>query len=474
MPGHNLPDLEERLRRLPAALAVEAPAGLAERIARRGRRRRRLRRATAAAVVVALLGGAIATRAWVLGHTPTPVVNPGLLVLDATPEQLARGHWQALPGLPPGLDHRRSGMAVVWTGHELIVWGGASRHRANIQTHADGAAYDPRTRRWAPLPPAPESQWLEGGRGLAVWTGREVLVWGGVTIPDPVRAPNRGYPADGVAYDPARRSWRQLPARPAPLKPLAGDDWAVWSGRELLVGSVQEAGAGGGVVAGAYDPAANRWRLLPHSPRLTGGRGHLRARTAMWAGTRLLVWSFWSRKARAANDLTGAYGRPGVETDGFDLWAYDPATDRWTVLPAPPDEVGRAVPEAAMVWAGREVVIASVRGEIVGTETRTIALAGRYDPERARWTPIAPPPRRGGSVILAWAGAAVVEPFRNAVYDPAADRWLPLPAEPEPAGYQPLGSGWGNMERALLRTDGRTTGAVQVYVLVPARPPPRP
>ena len=60
MPGPDLPDLEERLRRLPAALAVEAPAGLAERIVRGGRRRRRLRRAAAAAAVAALVAGAVA------------------------------------------------------------------------------------------------------------------------------------------------------------------------------------------------------------------------------------------------------------------------------------------------------------------------------------------------------------------------------------------------------------------------------
>jgi hypothetical protein len=122
---------------------------------------------------------------------------------------------------------------------------------------------------------------------------------------------------------------------------------------------------------------------------------------------------------------------------------------------------------ASMVWAGRGVLIASART----TQNRTVTLAGRYDPERAGWTPITPPPRRG-RVILAWAGAAVVDPFRQVVYDPAADRWLRLPAEPERAGGPPLTS-WG-VERALLRTYVRATGAVQVQVLVPARPKVRP
>ena len=65
MPGHDLPGLDERLRQLPAALAVGAPAGLAERIAARGRRCR-LRRTGAASAVAALLAGAVLTRA-VLG-----------------------------------------------------------------------------------------------------------------------------------------------------------------------------------------------------------------------------------------------------------------------------------------------------------------------------------------------------------------------------------------------------------------------
>gem|GEM_PF-1339140 len=162
------------------------------------------------------------------------------------------------------------------TGRELIVWGGLGRDP--FRTLADGAAFDPRTGRWALLPPAPEGQWLEGDHGLAVWTGREVLVWGGDTFPDPVGAPGSARLADGVAYDPQRRTWRRLPARTAQPTPSCGDCWAVWTGRELVVGQVEEADAGGGTVAVAYDPAANRWRPLPPSPTLTGGNGHLPVR----------------------------------------------------------------------------------------------------------------------------------------------------------------------------------------------------
>jgi hypothetical protein len=296
-----------------------------------------------------------------------------------------------------------------------------------------------------------------------------MLVWGGLTFHDPVRAPNQARPALGVAFDPARRTWRLLPALPASLRSLAGDHWTAWSGRELLVGGVGEAEGGSGVVAAAYDPAANRWRQLPPSPEVTGGRGHLRARSAIWAGSRLLVWNFWRTAAIAPSDESGATGRPEEEPDGIDLWAYDPAADRWTVLPAPPAEVRRAVGgDASMAWTGREVVIAATPVTEVAGRSRRVGVAGGYDPDRARWTPMAALPRPTARSMLAWAGAAVVEPLGRAVYDPATDRWLRLPASPDRTGVPPPAT--GSLERALLWMAERDTGDVQLHVLVPAGP----
>jgi hypothetical protein len=463
MPGRDLSDLEERLRRLPAALAVEAPAGLAERVARGGRRRRRLRRAAAAAVVAALVAGVVITRAVVLDHTPTPVLDPGLLVRNATPTQLAGGHWRRLPVPPPAQLASRSKPAVAWTGQQLIVWGGASRRGATLQVRADGAAYDARARRWAPLPPAPEGQWQDNDGAVTVWTGREALFWGGFTPVDPAGDPSLGRWSDGLAYDPARRTWRRLPTRPPQLKPASGyDGRAVWTGRELLVTGVPEADTRGGMVGGAYDPATNRWRLLPPSPALTGGSRHLQARTAAWAGGRLLVWNFWSSRPRPAMDELGAIDPPGREPDGIDLWAYDPASDRWTVLPAPPAPVRRTVVDGSMVWDGHQVVMVALRSGIV--------VAGRYDPDRARWTPMADLPSRRFRfhLHLAWTGTAVVELSTNTVYDPDGDRWLPLPKPPSLA-RPPLSS--AGPERALVQMvhTGSTDGAIHLYVLEPAR-----
>ena len=59
----------------------------------------------------------------------------------------------------------------------MPVWGGESSERA----FDDGAAYEPSVDHWRPVPRAPMAE----RRGSAqIWTGEEMVVWGG--------APGRG------------------------------------------------------------------------------------------------------------------------------------------------------------------------------------------------------------------------------------------------------------------------------------------
>jgi hypothetical protein len=296
-------------------------------------------------------------------------------------------------------------------------------------------------------------------------------VWGGFTVPDPVGKPNLGWSDRGVAYDPQRRTWRRLAPAPAELKSF--QLWSVWTGRELLVGGVEEAGETGGVAAAAYDPAADSWRMLPASPGLSGGSRTLVARTAMWAGSRLLVWSFFQATPLARNEERGISDHPDSRPAGIDLWAFDPPGGRWSVLPAPPDAVREVVANASMTWTGREVVIVGARDESVGGRQRLVTQAGHYDPDQATWSPFDRPPRPAAADLgwggaVAWTGASLVEPG-NAVYDPDGGRWLRLPAEPSRRASPPMTS--GDAARALLRIRYLTTGAVQVWMLVPAARP---
>jgi hypothetical protein len=82
-----------------------------------------------------------------------------------------------------GTSHRlapssgRVGQAAVWTGNRLLVWGGTTFPGASV-TVRRGLGYEPLGNHWSPLPPSPLPGRVDPA---AVWTGRELLVWGGTT-----------------------------------------------------------------------------------------------------------------------------------------------------------------------------------------------------------------------------------------------------------------------------------------------------
>jgi N-acetylneuraminic acid mutarotase len=140
--------------------------------------------------------------------------------------------WQAMA---PASLAPRDNAAGVWTGEQLVLWGGYGRSdECTPCFHGTGAAYDPAADAWVPLAPAPLS-----GRGAhrAVWTSREMLVWGGF---------DSEVQADGALYNPFDGAWTRM----AP-GPLAGRQHhaIVWTGSQLLIWG--GAGAGGPLADGA-------------------------------------------------------------------------------------------------------------------------------------------------------------------------------------------------------------------------------
>ncbi|MCA1846942.1 MAG: hypothetical protein LC792_27850, partial [Actinobacteria bacterium] len=91
------------------------------------------------------------------------------------------------------------GKATAWTGSRVMFWGGGSTDNnpgdvppATITP--GGAAYDPAADRWDALPAAPLTP---RARATAVWTGRELIVWGGEGDES-----HRAQFEDGAAYTP--------------------------------------------------------------------------------------------------------------------------------------------------------------------------------------------------------------------------------------------------------------------------------
>jgi hypothetical protein len=105
--------------------------------------------------------------------------------------------WSAIAA-GPFADPFREGEARAWTGTRVMVWGGGTTDSPGDVPPATvapgGAAYDPAADRWEPLPPAPL---VPRARGIAVWTGRELIVWGGEADYS-----HRAQFDDGAAYTP--------------------------------------------------------------------------------------------------------------------------------------------------------------------------------------------------------------------------------------------------------------------------------
>src|SRR5438045_7175632 len=68
----------------------------------------------------------------------------------------------------------RPGATSVWTGSEMIVWGGYDHNVVGLDT---GGQYNPSTDSWTPtsMTNAPIGRFDH----TAVWTGSEMIVWGG-------------------------------------------------------------------------------------------------------------------------------------------------------------------------------------------------------------------------------------------------------------------------------------------------------
>src|ERR1043166_1795397 len=98
--------------------------------------------------------------------------------------------WSSMIDLPA----RRANHSAVWTGSEMIVWGG----RNYDQSIGTGDRYNPATDSWSKV--TSTNAPIARDTHTAVWTGTEMVIWGGYTV-------NYAYTNTGGRYDPANDSW---------------------------------------------------------------------------------------------------------------------------------------------------------------------------------------------------------------------------------------------------------------------------
>jgi hypothetical protein len=185
----------------------------------------------------------------------------------------ATDRWRRLPRSPLS---NRTWSIQAWTGQLLLVIAGSCGDEGRIRCE-DGAAYDPAANTWTPIPA------LAGGaiapEAASAWTGSELIIWSATTSQDGLRIRNAAR-----AYNPRTKRWRTL--QPAPITPRRLAE-VVWAGDRLLVwGGIRN--LSGGRLAypddgAAYHPGSNRWRPLAKAP--VPGRA---LPLAVWTGDRAI------------------------------------------------------------------------------------------------------------------------------------------------------------------------------------------
>ena len=322
---------------------------------------------------------------------------------------------------------------AIWTGSEMIVWGGDYLNT--------GGRYDPLADSWRPTTTVGAPSGRSGH--LAVWTGHQMIVWGG-------NAPGTGF-VTGGRYDPVADAWTATSIVGAPS--LRTDSRAVWTGSVMVVWGGY---AGGGTVlnTGArYDPSTDAW-----SPTSTSGAPFLGMRhVAVWTGAEMIVWGgFGSSEGGIYNPGTDSWrptsllNAPGQRDQGAAVWTgmemvvwggsnggfapgggrYDPASDTWRPTSSSGAPVNRY--DHTMLWTGSRMIVWG-GSDFSSSATRgTVLNSGAlYDPVADVWTPTTQtgaPPFSFGHVSV-WSGTRMVVwiggPSGAARYDPAADAWLP-------------------------------------------------
>lgn len=306
-------------------------------------------------------------------------------------------HWLPIYASEGINDAPRVGHFAVWTGHEILLWGGRAA-RGDRESFGDGLRFDPLrgTLRAMSRIDAPAARFQEGD--TAVWTGREMLVLGGRDAGGALR--------DAAGYSPELDRWRVVTAGAVLQSPLS----ALFTGSEVFV-----LGVASGRIEGL--------RLQPggaSAPAMgPGAAGPRRGHSALWTGAEVVVWG-------------GSDGDGTLRGDGY---RYVPTRARWRPVRDVGAEGARRGHSA--VWSSSEMLVFGG----IDRWGRELSAPRSYVPALDAWRTLssegAPSSREGhaavwaGDAMLVWGGAAGGQLLADgATYDPWDDLWSPLPELP--------------------------------------------
>ena len=179
----------------------------------------------------------------------------------------------------------RDSHTAVWTGTEMIIWGGCDGlgGSAGGSWFNTGGKYNLSTDSWTMTStgtncPSPRSD------HTAVWTGTEMIVWGGYYYDSGTNTDH--YLNTGARYDPSTNSWTSTSiAAGCPLG--RATHTALWASGKMIIWGGQNPNMYALQSGGRYNPLTNSWIAT------STGTGCPLARylhTAVWTGTEMIVW----------------------------------------------------------------------------------------------------------------------------------------------------------------------------------------
>jgi N-acetylneuraminic acid mutarotase len=182
--------------------------------------------------------------------------------------------------------------SAIWTGSQVLVFGGNTGTIANPVTSKELFSYNINTQQWTSVAVPP---WVfRRMNHSAIWTGSEMIVFGGFS-----QAGNNigEYRADGFRYNPSNQSWSPLSTINSPISRLGAS--AVWTGSKMLLfGGLRHDGFHFVNLNDfyAYDPATNMWEMKT-SPAAFSARFNS---VAAWLGGKMVIYGGTALDATSA------------------------------------------------------------------------------------------------------------------------------------------------------------------------------
>lgn len=254
---------------------------------------------------------------------------------------------------------------AVWSGSEMIVWGGIS---GSVPLNT-GARYNPVTDTWTPMSTLNAPQARQGH--VAVWTGSDMIVWGGAAGSTLLNS--------GSRYNPVTDTWTPISTINAPSARTRHT--AVWAGSEMIIWGGQDSGVS--LFSGArYSPTTDTWTAISTSNAPQARYAH----TAIWAGNEMIIWGGWNGSSFFN---TGA--------------SYNPVTDTWvatSILSAP-----QARRDHKAIWTGGEMIIWGGY-----TNSSYFNTGARYNPVTNSWTTTSATNSPQGRIFftIVWTGSEMI------------------------------------------------------------------